>query len=698
MEFLFELGTEEIPARMLKAAATDLCAAVEQFLREAGVGFAGLELAYAPRQITLWSSHVDPRAADRCEWITGPPVSLAYLPDGSPAPALLAFLRKNPDLRQEQLQRRSEAKGEVLAAERSLPGEASSVLLARFLPAALAGLRFAKNMRWGSGDVLFVRPVHSLLALLGGEILPFSFAGISSDRFSFGLRGRSGRFAVADSASYFRLKREHGIVIEHQQRRALLEAQMEAHAVSLGGSVVPDEELLEQVTDLVECPHVVLGSFDPAFLEIPREVLVTSLREHQKSFCLQDESGRLLPCFMAFANAPGDAAGLIRKGNEWVLRARLWDARFFWDSDRQKDLAMLREKLAQLSFQRQLGSYLEKVERMERFAVSLGERLAERLGEGLTGAEREALLQATHHAKTDLRSELVFEFPELQGMVGGLLLRAAGRAEAIASAVYEHYLPQSSEGPLPATRPGALLSLLDKLDTLVGCFSIGLAPTGTKDPFALRRAAIGIIRILIDQNLPLSLSELVSWALAGFPQAAENTAGQVLDFLRERTRFVLKSAAFDHFQVEAVLAADADRVDLTLPRLRALARQMEKANFRSLTLNLKRMKNAVADEVAKLPDFQPQLLQEAPERALWQQFGLVRSRIEQALQLLQYDQAMDAMAELAQPVETYFGREGVFVNVAADELRLNRKAMLHAMGQTLLSIADFTLLEAAPAG
>jgi glycyl-tRNA synthetase beta chain len=694
MEFLFELGTEEIPARMLRTAATDLSTAIERSLREAGVGFAGLELAYAPRQITLWSSHVEPRQADRREWVTGPPVAVAYLPDGSPAPALLAFLRKNPDLRQDQLQRRSEAKGEVLVAERCLSGEASATLLTRFLPAALAGLRFAKSMRWGQGDVVFVRPVHSLLALLGGEVLPFSFAGISSDRYSFGLRGRSSRFAVADCASYFRLKRENGIVIDHQERRTLIESQMKAHASSLGGHVVPDEELLEQVTDLVECPYVVLGSFEEAFLEIPREVLVTSLREHQKSFCLQDESGRLMPHFMAFANAPGDGMGLIRKGNEWVLRARLWDARFFWDSDRKKDLPSLREKLAQLSFQRQLGSYLEKVERMEQFAERLAERLAER--GGLTEVEREALLQATHHAKTDLMSELVFEFPELQGMAGGLLLRAAGSAEPIAAAVYEHYLPNSSDGPLPATLPGALLSLLDKLDTLVGCFSIGLAPTGTKDPFALRRAALGVVRILMARSLPLSLAELVSWALAGFPQAGEETAGQVLDFLRERTRFVLRSAGFDHFQVEAVLAVDADRVDLTLPRLRALSRQMEKANFRALTLNLKRMKNAVADEVAKLSTFQPQLLQEEPERVLWQQFGMVRSRIEGALLSQQYDQAMDAMAELAQPVETYFSREGVFVNVPADELRLNRKAMLHAMVQTLLSIADFTLLEAAP--
>ncbi|MCB1049344.1 MAG: glycine--tRNA ligase subunit beta [Acidobacteria bacterium] len=686
--FLFEIGVEEIPARMMAKAASDLKQAVSAKLEDAGLLFETLEAQVAPRQIALWSHGIQPQQPDRTEWILGPPVKIAYKPDGSPSPALEGFMRKFPDLDRNQLQTKSEAKGDVVAAERFIAGSATRDLLASILPEALSGLHFAKNMRWGQGEIAFVRPVHSLLALFDGQVIPFQFAGIQSSNTSFGIRfhGKSS-FVVSGIEDYQTQKAQNGILINHAERRTRIQAQMQAHAQSVNGQIVPDEALLDQICDLVESPYVVLGAFDAMFLEVPREVLITSLREHQKSFCLQDEKGQLMPYFLAVASVPGDPKGLIRKGNEWVLRARLWDAKFFWDADKKKDWSALREKLAQLMFQRELGSYLVKVERMERLAEVVANHL------GLAEAQASALWQACHHAKTDLMSELVFEFTELQGQIGGLLLKHHGAEPAVSEAVYDHYLPVSNDGEMPRTLLGNLVSLIDKLDTLVGCFSVGLIPTGTKDPFALRRAAQGIVRILMERGLPLGLEALLDAALALFPQAPAETKHHLLAFFLDRTRFLLKQQGFDHFQVEAVVAVDANRIDQCLPRIQALAQQMEKDHFRALVLNLKRMKNAFQDEQDQLGEFDPAGLTEAPEKALWSRFSEVRQRLEAAIKSGAYSKAMDEMAVLADPVESYFGKEGVFVNVDDAAIRLNRKAMLREMSNCVGQVADFTLIE-----
>lgn len=690
-EFLLEIGTEEIPARMLARAVEDLKTALEQTLEAAGLDFDPLQACGGPRHLVVYARRMDLQQKDRIETIMGPPVRIAYDQSGAPSKALEGFLRKNPGLSLEHLKSVSQPKGDVVAGDILVRGHQTRDLLANAIPEILARMHFAKSMRWGDGDVVFVRPVRRILALLDNQVIPVEFGGVSAGSTTFGHRFHGAKsISVSSLDSYLEAKKEHHVILRHQDRMALIRSQMKRCVADIKAEWVPDEALLEEVADLVETPLVIVGSFQEAFLQVPREVLITSMREHQKSFCVQDAVGNLLPNFLAIASAPHDHKGLIKKGNEWVLRARLWDAKFFWESDLKKDLEALRLRLEHLTFQRELGSYLQKAERMEAQAHLVADRL------DLTADARASLLEATRHAKTDLMSELVFEFPELQGIVGGLLLRHAGRDHALWQAVYEHYLPMSMDGALPKTKVGALVSLIDKLDTLVGCFAVGLIPKGAKDPYALRRAAQGVVRILAEHELPLPLDFLIRGVMGTFKRVV-SLDGELLQrleaFFTDRIRHFLKLQGYAHDLVEAVLAADCNRVDLVLGRARAVSAHQERDSFRSLALNLKRMKNVVADEHDKIPPFDPEALVEPLERELWEVFEPLRDQIRSAFDAGRFEEALDLMVPLADPVEAYFAPGGVFVNVDDERLRLSRKSMLNEMRRILSLVGDIAHLE-----
>lgn len=687
-EFLLEVGTEEIPARMLRKAEQDLKSALEQLFTEHRLSFTPVEAYGAPRQLVVFSREVQARQDDVVETVTGPPVRIAYDADGKPTKALEGFLRNNPSLSEEQLIRVDGPKGEVVAGKVDMPGRATSAILAEHLPLILDRLHFAKNMRWGSCPTRFVRPVRSLLALCGGAVIPFEFGAMQSGNTSFGHRvcGQP-RFEVETIDGFLAEKSRQGIIVRHADRRAQLEARLAERLAEVGGQLVPDEHLLDEIADLVELPYIVLGGFDPKFLDIPKEVLVTSLRDHQKSFCVQDADGRLMPFFLAVASIASDPQGLVRKGNEWVLNARLYDARFFWTSDLRKDFDSLRQKLRNQTFQSKIGSYYEKTERIA--------ALCALWSNVLDGLDCEGLDYAARHCKTDLVSELVFEFPELQGITGGLLLERQGKSAEVAAAVYDSYLPVSMEDRLPRSKMGALVALADKLDTLVGCFAAGLIPTGTKDPYALRRAAQGIVRLLIEHELPFSLTDLLSSALDQYRSVlplADGLLAQLDEFFVDRIRYYFKRDNVDHQLVNAVLATDHDRVDQTRRRMLAISAQMERDGFRNLALNLKRMNNVIADELPHLPAFESELLREPAELALWQAYAAIADDVYQAVAERAYNRAMDLMVTLAQPVEAYFGTNGVFVNCDDTGLRHNRKAMLREIGRTLALVGDLAQL------
>lgn len=689
-ELLFEIHTEEIPARMLAKAADDLKKALIGFLTDTGLTFSEIEAAFGPRHLLLYSRDIQAGQEDRVETVTGPPVRIAYDQEGNPTKALEGFLRKNPSLKVEDLFRIEEKKGEIVAGKVEITGRKTIDLLAEFFPDALDKLHFAKNMRWGFCKTRFVRPVHTMVALLDGDVIPFEFAEVRSGNQTFGHRFHGERmFTVSSVDDYLARKPKEGIVVSHEDRLAEIEKQMHAHLEEIGGNLVPDAALLREVADLVELPYVVLGSFDPEFLKIPKEVLITSMREHQKSFSAADEAGNMMPYFMAIASVPGDEKGLIRKGNEWVLNARLWDAKFFWDADLKKDFETLRNKLKDLMFINEIGSYYQKADRMAELAGSMAESL------GMSEEEKALAEKAALFAKADLVSELVFEFAELQGNVGGLLLAAKGESQTLSQAVYDHYLPLSMDDDMPRNRFGALVSLADKLDTLVGCFAVGIVPTGTKDPYALRRAAQGITRLLIEHGLPFNLSDLVEKAVAVYKQSIEVPEGlatTIVEFCQDRIRYFLKRKGFDHQLIEAVTAVDMDRVDQTLIRAEAVRAQQEAGNFRTLSLNLKRMNNVVADEIDQIGTFDQALLSDDAEKVLWQQYSELKPIIEGHVAERRYNDAMDTMFRLADPIETYFGTDGVFVNTDDVKIRLNRKSMINQIRLTLGMVADISCL------
>ncbi len=688
-EFVFEIGTEEIPARMLNRAAKDIANGISTALAEAHLQSEPLHSLAAPRQIIVYSAAVQAMQEDREEILMGPPVRIAYAADGAPTKALKGFLRKNADIKMDDLYRVEQPKGEVVAAKRFVRGDSAESILAQAIPNVLASLHFAKSMRWGAGDTLFVRPVRSLAALFGTDVISFHFAGVDSSNTSFGHRFHGSKsFEFKSLHELLQKKSDNHIVSSHQDRKKTISEQIDRHLAEIKGELVSDDALLSEVADLVECPYVVLGEFDREFLAIPREVLVSSLRVHQKSFCVEDESGQLMPFFLSIASVPSDPAGLIKKGNEWVLRARLWDAKFFWQSDLKKELSQLRLKLEHLMFQNELGSYLAKTERM----VALAQLEADDMS---WSAERiECLKFAVSHAKTDLVSELVFEFPELQGVIGGLLLREQGQPEPVWKAVYDHYLPLSTDDDLPQLQEGGLLALVDKIDTLVGCFSIGLIPTGTKDPYALRRAAQGAIRILMEMDLPLSLDTLVSRSIKIYGADQSPLHRQIMDFFCDRIRHLLKRRGFDHDLVEATLVVGYDRVDQVLARAQAIKAQQSRADFRSLSLNLKRMRNVIADEQSDLPVFDSAKLVEAAELELWREFSTLQPEIESSCLSADYSKAMNLMTQLAAPVDVYFSPGGVYVNVDDIAIRRNRKAMMRDMLLTLGLVGDLSQLEA----
>ncbi|PIE89508.1 MAG: glycine--tRNA ligase subunit beta [Acidobacteria bacterium] len=689
-ELLIEIGIEEVPARMLARAVRELADGIKKTLSQADIKFEDLQASGAPRQLLIYAADVQEKQQDREETVMGPPVRIAFDADGNPTRALQGFLKKNTALKQEDLKRVSQPKGEILAGTVFVKGKKTKDILAEAVPGLLARLSFPKKMKWGSGDAQFVRPVRNILALFGGKVIPFEFAGVQSGNVTFGHRfhGKA-RFEVDSIESYLKLKEENAVIVSSEQRVAMIKEQIDRHLKRVGGKLVEDPGLMRELPELVEVPYVVCGEFNPEFLEIPREILITSLREHQKSFCVEDESGQLMPYFLSVASTVQDDKGLIKKGNEWVLKARLWDAHFFWGSDRKKDFETMRAKLKNLVFQVKIGDYYQKTERIEKIASSVADHL------GLQQDQKD-IRYAARHCKTDLFSELVFEFPELQGVVGGLLLEEKGKSETIYKGVYEHYLPMSMEDDMPTETSSSIVSIADKMDTLVGCFAVGLKPTGTKDPYALRRAAQGVIRVLMERDLPLKLSDLLNCVLSAYEGTLaipEETPQEIEDFMIDRMRYILKRKGYSYDLVEAVLAADSERIDLLIPRADAVKTQVDRGNFISLFRNLKRMKNVIQDEEDRLVELDESLFEDPIEKELWSLFTELQTTITDAIDHCAYNDAMDAMAGLVDPVEAYFSPDGVFVNAEDEKVRLNRKAMLKIMRDTLGLVADLTCLE-----
>ena len=684
--FLLELHCEEIPARFLKPLSEEFRAAFSIWAKAQGLANAGLETFYSPRKLAWRGAGLPVSQPDQTETQVGPPQRMCLDAGGKPTIQGLKFAEKwgveVSAVRFEQLAGKKEPCAVVTVTRKGRP---TIELLAEALPGLIAGLHVPKAMRWGSSEFEFVRPIRNLLCLFGEEVVPITVDGVTATHTTWGHRlyhrNHPEPVTIASPEAYEAALEAAGVVVSVEARCARMAAQLEALAAEAGGRVVADTELLDTLAEIVEFPKVVRGDFPADFLRLPKEVLVTSLREHQKSFCIEKSDGTdLLPCFLTAANREDDPEGFVKAGNEWVLKARLYDARFFFAEDRKHPLSDRLEKLKALTFQRELGSYHEKTGRV----VALTKMLATRLSKDDAHIER--ALEAARMAKCDLRTLMVGEFPELQGVMGGEYLRHERAHEEVWKAVKEHYRPVGADDAIPSTPMGCLLSLCDKLDTVVGCFAVGLIPSGSKDPLALRRAGQGIVRILWEQaEFAFTPSFLMDTALkvvgpkATKPEAETREA--LLAFFRDRVGYQLEWVGYAGSVRRSASAAGWEDLSDLKARCEALSAFAEDPRFASLAQSAKRIGNILKDE-SPAEAFDEAVLSDATEKTLAERLKALEATCEHA-------HLLAALADLAVPLEAFFNA----VMVKCDDLALRaaRLSLLHRLRQAFLRVADFSL-------
>jgi glycyl-tRNA synthetase beta chain len=681
-ELVVELGTEEIPASMLEGAAQQFAQNLMQGLKEARL-YATLQAVwYTPRRIIVGLGDIPVRQEDLLETITGPPKKVAYDAQGAPTKAAISFAEKI-GIKLLRIKIVQTPKGEYLSAVRKIRGLRTSEILKQLIPSAIAGIQFPKAMTWSPDKFRFARPLRWIVALYDGRVVRFQVADAASGAFTVGHRflGKA-RIPVTSLATLKESLTSNGVLVVPAEREARIREGLEREAVACGGRLIPDEQLLKTVTNLNEYPSVIRGGFDERFLALPQEILVTVMREHQKYFSVTGKDGQLLPVFLAVINLEADNADKIRAGHERVLRARLADAAFFWDTDRKIKLGDRLNSLRSVLFQEKLGSYFDKTERM----LKLLPRLAEMAG---LSDETANLQTAARMAKCDLVTEMVKEFTDLQGQVGGLYARAEGYPESIWRTVYEHYYPKSTSSPSPATKPGALLALADRLDTVCGCFSVGLIPSGSKDPFAVRRQGNGIIKIILDHRFECSLARLIDWTLSSYAVAAsEELTGSLKEFFEGRLRFILEEAGYVYDCINAALAAGADDPLDTMERVRALQEMHNEPDFLSVASNFKRIVNILSQQSGAQETPSPELMAESAERDLWHTYLSVRPAVEHARANHDYNSALRALASMRQIVDSFFDQ--VLVMAEDPAVRGNRLALLTQLSRLFLSVADIS--------
>src|SRR6266478_2473353 len=699
LELLFEIGCEEIPAGMLPKAEEDLRANLEKLLvAESLSDGVTVETFSAPRRLTAWVRGLPEKQADLENEVYGPPKSVAYDAVGAPTRAAQSFAEKQ-GFPLNRLYVAQTPKGEYLAAKQIKLGRTSAQILNENLPRVVHDLAWPRSMIWtGLEGPRFIRPIRWLVAVLDGKPLKFSFGGVPAGDATQGHRFLgSSAIRVKRFSDYEKKLRANGVIVRPTERREKIEKELAAHARRGGYRIHEDAELKRLVTYLNEYPTVIEGDFDPPFLNLPDEILVTVMRDHQKYFAVENRSGELAPHFLAVINLAKDPRGLVKAGHERVLRARFADAQFFWQTDQKCRLADYLPKLERISYESRLGSYRDKVERVRTISRWLTEQW---FNSGILRAHVAEADRAAELAKCDLATEMVREFTELQGIVGGLYARAQGEPDDVADAIYDHYRPVGLDDPIPRNLTGCAVALADKLDSVVGCFSVGVIPTGSSDPYALRRAALGIVKIILDQKLPVSLSLAVGAAskalLTNPPKKAVTPAQeqQILDFLLDRAKVVLKEkSGYAYDEVSAVFRAGADDLVDVEKRLKALKAIRKTRNFEPLAVSFKRIRKIL--EKANLPagDMQPvntQLFEKDAERGLYAAVRKAAASVVVDKRMGKYQEALEQIAGLRKAVDGFF--EEVMVMAEDEAVRKNRLALLAEILREFTTIADFSEL------
>jgi glycyl-tRNA synthetase beta chain len=699
VELLFEVGCEEIPAGMLPKAEEELRTNIEKLLSAESLSEGvAVETFSAPRRLTAWVRGLLAKQPDVEAEVTGPPKSVAYDSVGAPTRAALSFAEKQ-GVHVNDLYLVKSPKGEYLAARQIKLGRTAEQILQAILPRAVHDLTWPRSMTWtGLEGARFIRPIRWVVAVLNSKLLKLSVAGIASGDSTRGHRFLgSSSIRVKNFSDYEKRLYANGVIVRPSRREDKIAKELEAHAKRNGVRVHEDAELRKLVTYLNEYPSVIQGGFDPAFLSLPDEILVTVMRGHQKYFAVEKKNGELAPHFLAVINVDRDSRGLIRAGHERVLRARFADAQFFWEADQKCRLADYLPKLERVTYESRLGSYRDKVERVRSIARWLAEQW---FNLGVLQAHVAEADRAAELAKCDLATEMVREFTELQGIVGGLYARAQGEPDEVADAVYDHYRPVGLDDPIPRNLTGCAVALADKLDSVVGCFAVGVVPTGSSDSYALRRAALGIVKIILDRKLAVSLSLAIGAAakalLTHKPKRGVTPAqeAQILEFILDRAKFVFREReGFGYDEVSAVFRAGADDLVDAQKRLAALKAIRKSKNFEPLAVSFKRIRKILEKAGVTIGDgrhVDPELLENAAERELYSAVREAAPKVQALKRAGKYQEALEAIASLRKFVDQFF--DGVMVMAENEAVRSNRLTLLAELLREFTTVADFSEL------
>lgn len=705
-DFLLEIGAEEIPARMIAAAQEELQRRVADLLKRERLSAAGrLTGLDTPRRLSVLVSDISNAQPDGSEQINGPAVSVAFK-DGQPGPAAHAFAKK-AGVDVSRLERMTTPKGEYLSAKITTKGRGAAEILAEMLPKEISSIYWPKNMYWRKTNERFVRPVRWLVAMLDDAVIPLEFDGVRAGRDSRGHRLlSSGDVTIPRAGTQYAEALRSAKVLSREEREQQIRKALDAAARTIPGARWrEDKSLLDTVVNLTEWPSAILGSFDREYLKLPEEVLVTVMRDHQKYFALEDAKGKLLPNFLAVLNTDGDPQGLIRHGNERVLRARFNDARFFWQTDQKVPLRERLPSLKNVTFQKDLGSYHAKTMRVQRLCSWTCELLRDNGLQVRPGVVHKAACLA----KTDLTTELVKEFTELQGIVGGLYAGVQNldhgmpdeTRQAIANTIYDQYKPQSADDSVPRKIEGAVLSIADKADTIAGMFALGLQPTGSKDPFALRRQANGIVRTIAEHKLPISLGHFFELARETYKgseaekkfASGVNYGESIRAFFRERLEFYLKDQlGYKYDVVNAVLAAGSDDIVDAVARAEAVSKVLHIPEFQAIAAASKRIRNILrqAEEKRVRSGSKFEYLQDSAheEKDLAAYIQSNARRVETLRNRHEYHEALLLLSGVRERVDAFFDK--VMVMADDEQLRANRLALLQTLLREFSTIADFS--------
>lgn len=684
-DFLVELGTEELPPKALKNLMASFAETIEANLKAAELSFTAIKPFAAPRRLAVLVENLASETPSKELVVWGPPAAIAFDKEGQPTKAALAFAEKN-GIAPSELKAESDGKAEKLVARISTEGKKTVELLEAVVVDALAKLPIAKRMKWGAKREEFVRPVHWLVMLFGSEVVNASVLGLTAGRASRGHRFHyNDTIELAKASDYASVLKNTGYVVaDFAERSAIIKEQVEAEAKKVGGVAVIDPALLDEVTALVEWPVALTGKFEERFLAVPSEALIASMKEHQKYFHVVDANGKLKNNFITVANIQSKDAAQIINGNERVIRPRLSDAAFFFETDKKTTLASLRERLKTIVFQAQLGTIFEKTERVAKLAQLIASKL---------NADEASAVRAGELCKSDLVTNMVGEFDDMQGIAGYYYAVNDGENAEVAAAMNEQYMPRFAGDQLPATTTGTIIALADRLDTISGIFGIGQQPTGSKDPFALRRASIAVLRLLVEKNLSLDLRELLTFAKAQHKNltVSDELVEQVLGYMLDRFRAMFEDANIPAEVFQSVTAKQLSQPLDINQRVLAVNEFSKLPQAQALAAANKRVSNILAKQNAAVStDINAALLQEDAEKNLAQAVSAKAAVVAPLFVAREYTKALAALADLQPTVDAFF--DSVMVMSDDQALQQNRLALLQQLRGLFLEVADISYL------